>query len=58
MERRLDFVKLEMKDEFAVTVVLASGGYPGSYTKGKEITISSVPSSKSPLFLSGIDANY
>ena len=30
---------LEWKPSAAVTTVLASGGYPGSYTKGREITI-------------------
>ena len=29
---------LTVKDEVAATVILASGGYPGSYAKGKEIT--------------------
>jgi phosphoribosylamine--glycine ligase/phosphoribosylformylglycinamidine cyclo-ligase len=39
----LDFVKLDMKDEYAVTVVIASKGYPGPYTKGIEITIGALP---------------
>lgn len=30
-------VRLEWSDEWAVSVVLASGGYPGSYEKGKVI---------------------
>ena len=34
----LDKVKLSFKDKKALTVVLASGGYPGGYEKGKEIT--------------------
>lgn len=32
-----------MKDQAAVTVVVASGGYPGSYAKGVPITISTPP---------------
>jgi phosphoribosylamine--glycine ligase len=35
---KLDEVKLEWHDEPAVCVVMASGGYPGSYEKGYEIT--------------------
>jgi phosphoribosylamine--glycine ligase len=30
---------LEWRDQFALTTVLAAGGYPGAYEKGKEITI-------------------
>lgn len=44
IERRLDCATLKMKEEAAVTVVLASGGYPGSYSKGIPISISSPPS--------------
>jgi phosphoribosylamine--glycine ligase len=29
---------IEWKDEQCVTIVMASGGYPGSYAKGKPIT--------------------
>ncbi|KAG8905701.1 hypothetical protein FRB99_008415 [Tulasnella sp. 403] len=36
-ERRLDAVSLSIKPGFAVSVVLASSGYPGSYPKGKII---------------------
>lgn len=32
-----------MKDEAAVTVVLASGGYPGSYPKGLPIALQDPP---------------
>ncbi len=35
---RLDEQELRWKDEAAVCVVMASGGYPGAYDKGKEIT--------------------
>ncbi|HPI88741.1 MAG TPA: phosphoribosylamine--glycine ligase, partial [Spirochaetota bacterium] len=35
---RLGGMKLSFKKEHAITVVMASGGYPGSYPKGKVIT--------------------
>ena len=38
-EERLSDVKIEWEDGACVCVVLASGGYPVSYLKGKEITI-------------------
>ena len=34
---RLADVKVDLSDEAAVTVVLASGGYPGSYETGRPI---------------------
>jgi phosphoribosylamine--glycine ligase len=34
----LDKIKLEWRDDVALTVVMASGGYPGSYEKGHVIT--------------------
>ncbi len=37
-EQRLDEVELEWRDEWAVSVVLTSAGYTGSYEKGKVIT--------------------
>ena len=46
VERRLDCIKLEMKKAFAVTVILASKGYPGPYTKGVEIQIGELPESE------------
>jgi len=46
-EHRLDSANVKTKPGFAVSVVLASQGYPGSYQKGKQITIGSVPSSES-----------
>lgn len=45
----MDYVKLEMKDEYAVTVVIASKGYPGPYSKGIEITIGALPDGESHL---------
>lgn len=41
-EGYLDAVKIEITNQFAATVVVAAGGYPGSYAKGKEITLSPV----------------
>ncbi|MDR0851034.1 MAG: phosphoribosylamine--glycine ligase [Clostridiales Family XIII bacterium] len=37
-ENRLSTLSLEWSEKRAVTVVLASGGYPGSYEKGKVIS--------------------
>ncbi|EIM92294.1 aminoimidazole ribonucleotide synthetase [Stereum hirsutum FP-91666 SS1] len=42
-EHRLDSVKIDTKPGSAVSVVLASAGYPGSYPKGKPITVGEVP---------------
>ncbi|OCF35015.1 phosphoribosylamine-glycine ligase [Kwoniella heveanensis BCC8398] len=39
VERRLDSIKLGYRDGYAVSVVLASEGYPGKYPKGVEMTI-------------------
>ncbi|TFK30841.1 bifunctional purine ADE1 [Coprinopsis marcescibilis] len=43
-EHRLDSVQIKFQDGFAVTVILASQGYPGNYPKGKVITFGEVPS--------------
>ncbi|KAH8990162.1 aminoimidazole ribonucleotide synthetase [Lactarius hatsudake] len=43
VEHRLDSVALTFRPGFAVSVVLASSGYPGSYEKGKTITVGEVP---------------
>lgn len=37
LERRLDRLRVKWKKGFAACIVLASGGYPGSYQKGKAI---------------------
>ena len=41
-EERLSDVKIEWENGACVCVVLASGGYPISYAKGKEITVGDV----------------
>ena len=38
----LDKIKIEWEEGACVCVVLASGGYPGHYLKGKEITIGDI----------------
>ncbi len=38
IDERLDSVKIEWEDNAAVCVILASGGYPGKYTTGIEIS--------------------
>ncbi|CAE6470251.1 unnamed protein product [Rhizoctonia solani] len=43
VEHRLDAVKISTRPGVAVSVILASQGYPGSYPKGKVITIESIP---------------
>ncbi|KAH8992503.1 aminoimidazole ribonucleotide synthetase [Lactarius akahatsu] len=43
VEHRLDSVALTFRPGFAVSVVLASSGYPGSYEKGKTITVGELP---------------
>ncbi|KAH9486559.1 Bifunctional purine biosynthetic protein ADE1 [Psilocybe cubensis] len=42
-EHRLDSVPIKFREGAAVTVILASKGYPENYEKGKTITISSIP---------------
>ena len=41
-DERLSDIKIEWEDGACVCVVLASGGYPLSYAKGKEITIGDI----------------
>lgn len=48
-EHRLDSVTISTKQGVAVSVVLASEGYPNSYPKGRTITLpSELPLSKKP----------
>jgi phosphoribosylamine--glycine ligase / phosphoribosylformylglycinamidine cyclo-ligase len=49
--RCLDSVKINTRPGFAVSVVLASAGYPGSYPKGKEITVPITPNGGNPVSL-------
>ncbi|KAH6916922.1 bifunctional purine ADE1 [Coprinopsis sp. MPI-PUGE-AT-0042] len=43
-EHRLDSVKVSFREGVTVTVILASQGYPGSYPKGKLISVGELPS--------------
>ena len=42
----LDSVKIKIDDRFSATVVVAAGGYPGPYAKGKPITLAPVSESE------------
>ncbi|KAJ8522030.1 hypothetical protein ONZ45_g1397 [Pleurotus djamor] len=53
VEHRLDSVTLSFRPGFAVSVILASQGYPGSYSKGKAITINTLPSNDVLVFHAG-----
>lgn len=48
MEHRLDSVEVKFRQGLAVSVVLASAGYPGAFEKGKKITIGSPPAGNNP----------
>lgn len=43
-EHRLDSANVSVKPGYAVSVIIASQGYPGSYSKGKRIEFGNVPS--------------
>nr|GAT48423.1 phosphoribosylformylglycinamidine cyclo-ligase [Mycena chlorophos] len=43
-EHRLDSVQVSIRPGYAVSVVLASAGYPGVYEKGKVIDLTNAPS--------------
>ncbi|KAF8632945.1 hypothetical protein AX15_001551 [Amanita polypyramis BW_CC] len=43
-EHHLDSVKVSIKPGYAVSIVLASDGYPGSYSTGKPIKFGNIPS--------------
>ncbi|KAA8643228.1 bifunctional aminoimidazole ribotide synthase/glycinamide ribotide synthase [Aspergillus tanneri] len=42
-EHWLDGVSINIKPSFSTTVIAVAGGYPGSYAKGKTITLGPVP---------------
>ncbi|KAB8266764.1 phosphoribosylglycinamide synthetase [Aspergillus minisclerotigenes] len=42
-EHWLDGVSINVKPDFSTTVIAVAGGYPGSYAKGKAITLDPVP---------------
>ncbi|KAJ3276213.1 hypothetical protein HDV01_005661 [Terramyces sp. JEL0728] len=50
---RLDSVPISFKDQFACTVVAASGGYPGSYRQGLPITLPTITNKDVTIFHAG-----
>jgi phosphoribosylamine--glycine ligase len=56
-ERRLSDVKIRWKNESALSVVIASGGYPGTYETGK--TIKGLPEAQNQegvrVYCAGVD---
>ncbi|KAF8898949.1 bifunctional purine ADE1 [Infundibulicybe gibba] len=42
-EHRLDSIPISFRDGYAVSIVLASNGYPGNYPKGKKIEVGELP---------------
>ncbi|KAF7347630.1 Phosphoribosylformylglycinamidine cyclo-ligase [Mycena venus] len=56
-EHRLDSVQISIRPGYAVSVVLASQGYPGSYPKGKRIDIHDVPSNVVVFHAGTIESN-
>ncbi|CAG8470314.1 22685_t:CDS:10 [Dentiscutata erythropus] len=55
-EGRLDSVRINTKPSFAAAVIIALGGYPGNYQKGKKISIQNVPS-EALIFHAGTSIN-
>lgn len=53
--QKLNTVNLEVTNQSATTVMMVSGGYPGSYEKGKEISFSEI--SDSIIFHAGTKLN-
>ena len=53
---KLNTYRIGINSDFAVTVVLVSGGYPGDYVKGKEITLPDGVT-KSIIFCAGAQNN-
>lgn len=47
VERRLDSVTLSYREGYAISVILASGGYPGKYATGIPMTIGTLPEGRS-----------
>ncbi|KIY51227.1 aminoimidazole ribonucleotide synthetase [Fistulina hepatica ATCC 64428] len=57
VEHRLDFIDMKMRPGFAVSVILASAGYPGKYDKGKVITINEDIPKDAVIFHAGTKKN-
>jgi phosphoribosylamine--glycine ligase / phosphoribosylformylglycinamidine cyclo-ligase len=58
VEHRLDSVKIAVRNGSAVSVVLASSGYPGPFSKDKTITFGQVPPGACASLLFGAPMGY
>jgi phosphoribosylamine-glycine ligase len=50
-EGKLKDVSVEVSGRSAATVVVAAGGYPGSYEKGTKMVLDGTPEGKFPLHI-------
>ncbi|KAK9475844.1 phosphoribosylglycinamide synthetase [Lipomyces japonicus] len=57
VEHRLDAITLKTTSQFAATVVVSAGGYPGKYNKGDKIEIDPIETDDTVIFHAGTAIN-